>query len=384
MQGAVGRLHCAVAAAARSGARAASRLMRATRRPAAARTQLLPQRRVCCGVHADALPHASLSRAALTRQRSAPAGARGQRCHTSRAGARGATRVSAAGAAAEDAPPTLSGDMTWPQRDCECGTLRDADVGRRVTLCGWVDKQRNMGAVVFADVRDHTGIVQVSHCCAQRGVAHVRSCLTQGAPRAQVISDPGTPAHTVLERLRNEYVVLVTGTVRARSSANAKVATGNVEVVAESVTILNTVTRSLPFSVSGGEAASEEVRLKYVAAGRAVKRAWLTQRPRQVSCARLAPAGTLRQPAPASPHHHGAATRAGGRARLHRGTYVWKYARHVSSYRPCNAGGNAAAYAQHARGCTRLFGAVTAHAWPLLRAASVAAAVQAAADGRRV
>ena len=94
-----------------------------------------------------------------------------------------------------------------------------------------------------------------------------RPNLTHGAPRAQVISDPGTPAHAVLERLRNEYVVLVTGTVRARSSTNAKVATGNVEVVAENVTILNTVTRSLPFSVSGGEAASEEVRLKCVAAG---------------------------------------------------------------------------------------------------------------------
>ena len=163
MQGAVGRLHCAVAAAARSGARVASRLMRATRRPASARTQLLPQRRLCCGVHATALPFASLSRTALTRQRSAPA-------LRARAGARGATRVSAAGAAAEDAPPTLSGDMTWPQRDCECGTLRDADVGRRVTLCGWVDKQRNMGAVVFADVRDHTGIVQVSQCRARRGI----------------------------------------------------------------------------------------------------------------------------------------------------------------------------------------------------------------------
>ena len=93
------------------------------------------------------------------------------------------------------------------------------------------------------------------------------SGLTHGAAHAQVISDPGTAAHAVLERLRNEYVVLVTGTVRARSSANTKVATGNVEVVAESVTILNTVTRSLPFSVSAGEAASEEVRLKYVAAG---------------------------------------------------------------------------------------------------------------------
>ena len=70
----------------------------------------------------------------------------------------------------------------------------------------------------------------------------------------------------MLERLRNEYVVLVRGTVRARSAPNARVATGAVEVVAESVTVLNVVSRSLPFAVSGGEAASEEVRLKCVRA----------------------------------------------------------------------------------------------------------------------
>ena len=62
--------------------------------------------------------------------------------------------------------------------------------------------------------------------------------------------------------MRSEYVVLVTGTVRARTAANAKVATGNVEVLAERVTVLNTVTRSLPFAVNGGEVASEEVRLR--------------------------------------------------------------------------------------------------------------------------
>ena len=50
--------------------------------------------------------------------------------------------------------------MTWPQRDTGCGAPREAHVGQRVTLCGWIDKQRNMGAVVFADLRDHTGIVQ--------------------------------------------------------------------------------------------------------------------------------------------------------------------------------------------------------------------------------
>ena len=50
--------------------------------------------------------------------------------------------------------------MTWPERDTWCGVLREADVGRSVTLCGWVDKQRNMGAVVFADLRDQSGFVQ--------------------------------------------------------------------------------------------------------------------------------------------------------------------------------------------------------------------------------
>jgi aspartyl-tRNA synthetase len=141
--------------------------MRATRcRPAAARAQQAPQRPPCAGVHTGALPVASPARATLTRPRAAFA-------VRARPASRGLARVSAGDAAAEEAPPALSGDMTWPQRDCECGTLRDADVGRRVTLCGWVDKQRNMGAVVFADVRDHTGIVQVRASLASgSGTAH--------------------------------------------------------------------------------------------------------------------------------------------------------------------------------------------------------------------
>jgi hypothetical protein len=80
-----------------------------------------------------------------------------------------------------------------------------------------------------------------------------------------VVSAPGSAAHAVLERVRSEYVVLVTGVVRARSAVNAKIPTGEVEVLAESVTILNTVTRSLPFAINGAEAASEEVRLKCAA-----------------------------------------------------------------------------------------------------------------------
>ena len=78
----------------------------------------------------------------------------------------------------------------------------------------------------------------------------------------QVVSAPDTAAHGALARVRAEYVVMVTGTVRARSATNAKIATGNVEVLAESVTVLNVVTKSLPFTVSGTDVASEEVRLR--------------------------------------------------------------------------------------------------------------------------
>lgn len=51
--------------------------------------------------------------------------------------------------------------MSWPSRTAACGELKEEDVGKRVALCGWVHRQRNMGGLVFADIRDHTGIFQV-------------------------------------------------------------------------------------------------------------------------------------------------------------------------------------------------------------------------------
>jgi len=131
----------------------------------------------------------------------------------------------------------VESQLSWPQRDCGCGTLRAVDVGRRVTLCGWVDRQRNLGGLVFVDVRDHTGIVQA-------------------------VSAPEGEARAALERVRPEYVVMVSGTVRARSAVNARLPSGEVEVLADEVRILNTVSRSLPFPVGGTEAVSEEVRLR--------------------------------------------------------------------------------------------------------------------------
>ena len=132
--------------------------------------------------------------------------------------------------------------LSWPSRSRGAGELRASDVGSSVTLCGWVDKQRDMGGLVFADVRDHTGLCQI------------------------VSDDAVTPTDAVasLRALRAEWVVAVTGVVRERKDKNDKIPTGAIEMVVTEVTVLNTVGKSLPFSVSGAADAetSEEVRLK--------------------------------------------------------------------------------------------------------------------------
>ena len=127
--------------------------------------------------------------------------------------------------------------LEWPSRDARAGTLRDADVGREVTLCGWIDKSRNMGGIAFADVRDASGIAQI--------VAD---------------EDAGAGVREAFQALRQECVVRVTGTVRARKSVNAKTKTGTVEVVVKDLKILNTVGRSLPFAVSEASGEQEEIK----------------------------------------------------------------------------------------------------------------------------
>ena len=96
-----------------------------------------------------------------------PQGFRNSSRHSTRAVAADVTDASdavppaAAAAAAEAGLSLMSSELTWPHRTQTCGTLREADVGSAVTLCGWVDKQRDMGGIVFADLRDHTGLVQL-------------------------------------------------------------------------------------------------------------------------------------------------------------------------------------------------------------------------------
>jgi aspartyl-tRNA synthetase len=125
-----------------------------------------------------------------------------------------------------------------------CGELRSEHIGETVTLYGWVDRRRDHGGVIFLDVRDRSGIVQI-------------------------VSDPErTPdSYHGAEALRSEYVVKITGRVTGRpeESLNPKLPTGEVEIYADEIELLNAVRKQLPFQVATAETESvrEDLRLKY-------------------------------------------------------------------------------------------------------------------------
>ncbi len=125
-----------------------------------------------------------------------------------------------------------------------CGQLRAEHVGETVTLFGWVDRRRDHGGVIFLDLRDRSGI-------------------------SQIVCDPiRTPAsYEAAGDLRNEYVVKITGRVTKRpdDSLNPRLPTGEVEVYADQVELLNAVRKQLPFQVSIAETESvrEDLRLRY-------------------------------------------------------------------------------------------------------------------------
>jgi aspartyl-tRNA synthetase len=123
------------------------------------------------------------------------------------------------------------------------GTLRKEDAGREVTLSGWVQKQRDFGELIFIDVRDRSGIVQVIVDRA-RGASEEVVALAKEA--------------------RSEFVVRIDGKVfeRAEQSRNAKLPTGDVEVVATGIEILNRA-ETPPFSVEDGVEVAEELRLQH-------------------------------------------------------------------------------------------------------------------------
>lgn len=125
-----------------------------------------------------------------------------------------------------------------------CGDLRADHAGQDVQLCGWVDRRRDHGGVIFIDLRDRSGTVQIT-----------------------VDPDLGAEAFAVAEHLRNETVLQVRGKVRPRpaESLNERLATGAIEVLASDLTVLNEVKANLPFPVSvhDEENTREELRLKY-------------------------------------------------------------------------------------------------------------------------
>lgn len=119
-----------------------------------------------------------------------------------------------------------------------CGALREEHAGREVVLMGWVAKARNMGGLIFVDIRDRSGISQI------------------------VFSPENTALIEKADQLKSEYVIAVRGTVRPRESVNDKIPTGRVEVVAEELRLLSK-SDTPPFVVQDDVKAGEELRLKY-------------------------------------------------------------------------------------------------------------------------
>src|SRR4051812_12807554 len=128
------------------------------------------------------------------------------------------------------------GDLT---RTHTCGALRGDDVGANAVLLGWVHRVRDLGGVTFVDIRDRAGLSQV------------------------VVRDNET-LMAIAKRLRSEYVIAVSGVVQRRSpeTVNAKLATGDVEVLAREIRILAEA-RTPPFPIADETNVSEEVRLRY-------------------------------------------------------------------------------------------------------------------------
>jgi aspartyl-tRNA synthetase len=135
---------------------------------------------------------------------------------------------------------TPEGLGDW-KRSTYCGDLRSAHAGQDVTVMGWVHTRRDHGGLIFVDLRDRSGIVQVVF----------------NPERSQ-------PAFALAQELRGEYVIAVRGRIEPRpaETLNANLATGEIEVMAAEARLLSRA-RSIPFPIDGGAAISESTRLKY-------------------------------------------------------------------------------------------------------------------------
>ena len=135
----------------------------------------------------------------------------------------------------------MAESMKGLNRSHRCGEVSNALIGQTVTVMGWVQKQRNKGGIIFVDLRDRSGILQI---------------IFEG-------SECGAEAFAKAEKLRSEFVVAVVGTVNKRAgAANENLATGDIEIVAKEVRVLSEA-ETPPFPIEADSKTKEELRLKY-------------------------------------------------------------------------------------------------------------------------
>ena len=135
----------------------------------------------------------------------------------------------------------MSESMQGLHRTHRCTEVSNANIGEKVTVMGWVQKRRNLGSLIFIDLRDRSGILQL------------------------VFDEPkvGSEGFAKAETLRSEFVIAVEGTVQKRSAAvNENLKTGDIEVIAESIRILSE-SQTPPFQIEENSQTKDEIRLKY-------------------------------------------------------------------------------------------------------------------------
>lgn len=131
--------------------------------------------------------------------------------------------------------------MQVSERTTGCGLVNEQHLNKKISLSGWVHRRRDHGGLIFIDLRDRSGLMQL---------------VIDTAMSSEV--------HEIAHKVRSEYVIAVTGTVVERSATtiNKEVATGKWELSVDNIHILNSA-KMLPFSVEGGDTIDEELRLKY-------------------------------------------------------------------------------------------------------------------------
>ena len=124
-------------------------------------------------------------------------------------------------------------------RSHTCGELRASDVGTDVRLSGWLHNRRDLGGILFIDLRDHYGITQL-------------------------VARPGTPAYEALDKVTKESTVRVDGKVvsRGAENVNPELGTGEIEIEAATVEVLGAA-KQIPFTINADDGVNEERRLEY-------------------------------------------------------------------------------------------------------------------------